>query len=113
MKVSLARYFNHVVQSDGFVLFGEQWQLLIDECFRYKAVDFMPTKTFADCFQFLMENWLRIFGPMGFFFIDQESAFAGNEMASVCDKFGIVRAVTGSDPANTRIQSKHTSTGLC
>ena len=72
----------------------------------------MPSKTFADCFVFLMENWLRTFGPMGFFVIDQESAFAGNEMASVCDKFGIVRVVTGSDPANTRIQSKHMSTGL-
>ena len=44
--------------------------------------------------------------------MDQEGAFSGHEMASLCDKFGIERIVTGSDPVKSHGKARHTATGL-
>ena len=82
VRASMARFFNHIVQADCFVLLGVHYCLVIDELFRYKQACSIKDHS-ADTFKdFFLANWVRFFGPMMYLVVDQEGALAGIEMAA-------------------------------
>ena len=48
VKATMARFFNHFVQADCFVLFGTDFILMIDECFRYKQGNVLADHSFDE-----------------------------------------------------------------
>ena len=113
VKAELAQYFNHMVQADAFNLFDMDWNLMIDECFRYKSTEHLPDHSYASWVKTFMVGWFRFFGPPVILTVDQEGALKGDEMGMLCDRFRVQRRLGGSDPSRSgKPGSKHTQTGL-
>jgi hypothetical protein len=91
IRATMARFFNHMCQADGFVLNGVSYALVIDECFCYKQAAQLKDHTFDTWFSFFWANWFRFFGPMHYLTVDQEGALAGTECGTLCDKYNISR----------------------
>ena len=113
IKTTMARYFNHMMQADGYTLFGEEWLLMIDECFRYKQSDSLPSHSFENYNDAFMTSWFRWFGPPSIITVDQHGTFAGTQFGIMCDKHRIQRRLGGSDPSTAGGRGgKHTATSL-
>ena len=112
IRATMATHFNHMMQADSYVLFGQDWLLMIDELFRYKQTDHLPDKSFSTYLQVFMESWFRYFGPPSIITVDQEGSFAGTEFGMMCDKYHISRHLGGSDPEKSGRGGKHTATSI-
>ena len=47
IRASFARFFNRICQADGFVLQGEHFVMIIDECMKYKQAEVLEDHTYA------------------------------------------------------------------
>ena len=112
VKSTMARFFNHMMQTDGFISLGINWVIMIDECFRYKQVEELATQEFKSLLDAFLSGWFRYFGPPLLLTVDQGSALSSMDMASLCDRYNITRLTGGSDPSTAKRPGKHTKTGL-
>ena len=104
IRTTLAKFFNHMVQTGIFFLFGEPFQLHIDELFKYKSCDMIANEFHEVLCRTFMSSWCRFFGPPVVLKTDQEGALTGTEFATVCDRLMIQLMLVGST-------EKHTVTG--
>ena len=108
----MARFFNHIMQCDGYTLLGFDFMMIIDECFRYKQSDLLVNKTATFLKKLFLTMWIRYFGPPHYMVVDADGTLASSEIAVMCDAWDIKRVLSGSDPQRAGMQSKHTTTGL-
>ena len=103
-----------MIQADAFNLFDMDWNLMIDECFRYKQTEHLSDHSYASWVKTFMTGWFRFFGPPVILTVDQEGSLKGDELGMLCDRFRIQRRLVGSDGSSNadKSGSKHTQTGL-
>ena len=107
LRAEMAGFFNDIVMTDLFFLYGRWFVLFIDECTRYKVLGGMESRSGSTHLKKMLYLWMRVFGPPRVLVSDQEGGLSSARSAAELERFSIIRRLKGSDA-----QGRHTGTGL-
>ena len=103
----LSTRFNEVVQFD--ILFVEDKVIgaLIDESIRWEAAECLDSRRPDDILRFIVDRWLRIYGPMGTLLSDQEGGIASEQAAIWAERNNITLRLRPKGAHATIIERHH------
>lgn len=109
-RTSLAAQFGDEVEFDIYYLWNKTFALMVDTATRYKVTFELVSGETPDILKSVFKHWIRYFGPMKVFTVDQESGLMNPHSAAEFERLSIVRTPKGTTSGEAGKQ--HTGTGV-